>query len=184
MAASRSAKPASVRHCPTRRYSPGPRQSHRRWRFSWLSLPLLSLYFLSTLLQEKSPLREGTGKNLTAWLCRGGGMPRPPGSDVKTAEIGEKARRDREMPSPGGWRSAQRIRNLYDCRWQSYLYYAVSPQGLTDEVEAGDSHHRLVLHCSLRPHPVRLEPDHLPLQGKAFLRRSGALRLISYFRSL
>ena len=62
-------------------------------------------------------------------------MPRPPGSDVKTAEIGEKARRDREMPSPGGWCSAQRIRNLYDCRWQSYLYYGVTPFGVTDEVE-------------------------------------------------
>ena len=30
----------------------------------------------------------------------------------------------------------------------------------TDEVEAIDYHHRLVRHCSLRPHPVRLEPDH------------------------
>ena len=37
---------------------------------------------------------------------------------------------------------------------------AGSPQGLTDEVEAIDYHHRLVRHCSLRPHPVRLEPDH------------------------
>ena len=37
---------------------------------------------------------------------------------------------------------------------------AGSPQGLTDEVEAIDYHHRLVRHCSLRPHPVRLGPDH------------------------
>ena len=46
---------------------------------------------------------------------------------------------------------------------------AGSPLGLTDEVEATDYHHRLVQNCNLRPHPVRLEPDHLPLQGKAFL---------------
>ena len=44
---------------------------------------------------------------------------------------------------------------------------AGSPLGLTDEVEATDYHHRLVQNCNLRPHPVRLEPDHLPLQGKA-----------------
>ena len=37
---------------------------------------------------------------------------------------------------------------------------AGSPQGLTDEVEADDYHHRLVQNCSLRPHPVRLGPDH------------------------
>ena len=37
---------------------------------------------------------------------------------------------------------------------------AGSPQGLTDEVEAVDYHHGLVRHCSLQPHPVRLEPDH------------------------
>ena len=37
---------------------------------------------------------------------------------------------------------------------------AGSPLGLTDEVEATDYHHRLVQNCNLRPHPVRLEPDH------------------------
>ncbi len=37
---------------------------------------------------------------------------------------------------------------------------AGSPQGLTDEVEAVDYHHGLVRHCYLRPHPVRLGPDH------------------------
>ena len=31
-----------------------------------------------------------------------------------------------KTPSPGGWYSAQRIQNLYDCRWQSYLYYGVT----------------------------------------------------------
>ena len=53
---------------------------------------------------------------------------------------------------------------------------AGSPLGLTDEVEATDYHHRLVQNCNLRPHPVRLEPDHLPLQGKAFLCPGGLLR--------
>ena len=38
----------------------------------------------------------------------------------------------------------------------------------TDEVEANDYHHRMVRRCYLRPHPVRLWPDHLPLQGKVF----------------
>ena len=40
------------------------------------------------------PAPGRNGENLTAWLCRGGGMARLPGSDVKTAEIGEKARRE------------------------------------------------------------------------------------------
>ena len=35
-----------------------------------------------------------------------------------------------------------------------------SPQGLTDEVEAINFYHELVRRCDLRPHPVRLEPDH------------------------
>ena len=39
----------------------------------------------------------------------------------------------------------------------------------TDEVEAKNLRYKLVQNCYLRPHPVRLEPDHLPLQGKAFL---------------
>ena len=39
----------------------------------------------------------------------------------------------------------------------------------TDEVEAKNYHHGMVRRGYLRPHPVRLEPDHLPLQGKAFL---------------
>ena len=66
---------------------------------------------------------------------------------------------------------------------------AGSPQGLTDEVEAKNYHHKLVRRCYLLPHPVRLEPDHrsrgmtatgshidfgfaarsTTLQGKAFL---------------
>ena len=37
---------------------------------------------------------------------------------------------------------------------------AGSPQGLTDEVEVTNHNHELVRRCYLRPHPVRLEPDH------------------------
>ena len=37
---------------------------------------------------------------------------------------------------------------------------AGSPLGLTDEVEAINFRHGLVQTCNLRPHPVRLEPDH------------------------
>ena len=48
---------------------------------------------------------------------------------------GSIPRRGVKKPSPGGWCSAQRIQNLYDCQWQSYLYYGVTPFGVTDEVE-------------------------------------------------
>ena len=46
----------------------------------------------------------------------------------------------------------------------------------TDEVEAKNYRHKSVQRCYLRPHPVRLWPDHLPLQGKAFLRPISPLR--------
>ena len=66
---------------------------------------------------------------------------------------------------------------------------AGSPLGLTDEVEAKNYRHEMVQRCYLRPHPVRLKPDHhsrgmtatgshidfgfaarsTTLQGKAFL---------------
>ena len=75
---------------------------------------------------------------------------------------------------------------------------AGSPQGLTDEVEAINFYHGSVRRCDLRPHPVRLEPDHhsrgmtatgshidfgfaarsTTLQGKAFLKRSAAFASI------
>ena len=84
-----------------------------------------------------------------------------------SGKIDEKARRDREKPSPGGWCSAQRIQNLYDCRWQSYLYYAGATSVATDEVEAINYHHRLVRRCYLRPHPSRaVARDTFPSRGR------------------
>ena len=86
-----------------------------------------------------------------------------------SGKIDEKARRDREKPSPGGWCSAQRIQNLYDCRWQSYLYYGGPAQAGPDEVEG----HRFVTahgdSRSLRPHQSQLTLRQLPLQGKPLL---------------
>ena len=61
---------------------------------------------------------------------------------------------------------------------------AGSPQGLTDEVEATNDRHKLVRHCYLRPHPVRLEPDHLPLQGKAFFASPGSAYEIRAHRGM
>ena len=64
--------------------------------------------------------------------CRGGGMPRC--AEFHTQKpAGQKA-------SPGGEAGATSV--------------------ATDEVEAVDYHHRLVRRCYLRPHPVRLGPDH------------------------
>ena len=72
----------------------------------------------------------------------------------------------KRKPSPGGWCSAQRIQNLYDCRWQSYRYYGVTPFGVTDEVEAKNYHYGMVQNCYLRPHQSQLTLRQLPLQGK------------------
>ena len=63
-------------------------------------------------------------------------------------------------------------KNLYDCRWQSYRYYAVATSVATDEVEAIDYHHRLVRRCYLRPHPSRAKArDTFPSRGRLSLRR-------------
>ena len=79
------------------------------------------------------------------FVCRGGGMPRP--LEFHTQKWrGAKA-------SPGGKAGATLV--------------------ATDEVEAKNLRYKLVQNCYLRPHPVRLEPDHLPLQGKAFSVPSG-----------
>ena len=60
-------------------------------------------------------------------------------------------------------------KNLYDCRWQSYRYYAGATSVATDEVEAIDYHHRLVRRCYLRPHPSRtLARDTFPSRGRLF----------------
>ena len=67
-----------------------------------------------------------------AWHCRGVGMPR-------CAEFYTQ-KPARRKASPGG--------------------EAGSSQELTDEVEAIVHHHESVQNCYLRPHPVRLEPDH------------------------
>ena len=76
-------------------------------------------------------------------------------------------------PSPGGWCSAQRIQNLYDCRWQSYLYYGGPAQAGPDEVEG----HRFVTahgdSRSLRPHQSQLTLRQLLLQEKPFLKSTG-----------
>ena len=76
-------------------------------------------------------------------------------------------------PSPGGWCSAQRIQNLYDCRWQSYLYYGGPAQAGPDKVEG----HRFVTahgdSRSLRPHQSQLTLRQLLLQEKPFLRSTG-----------
>ena len=67
--------------------------------------------------------------------------PLSEGAVCPTGRLGECAYfRSRDLDalrkgSPGGWCSAQRIKNLYDCRWQSYRYYGVTPYGVTDEVE-------------------------------------------------
>ena len=59
-------------------------------------------------------------------------------------------------------------RNIHDCRWQSYRYYAGAAFVATDEVETSDYHHRLVRRCYLRPHPSwALAHDTFP-PGKAF----------------
>ena len=74
---------------------------------------------------------------------------------------------------PWGWCSAQRIQNLYDCRWQSYLYYGGPAQAGPDEVEG----HRFVTahgdSRSLRPHQSQLTLRQLLLQEKPFLRSTG-----------
>ena len=79
---------------------------------------------------------------------------------------------------------------------------AGSPLGLTDEVEAKNYRQRKVQRCYLRPHPVRLKPDHhsrgmtatgshidfgfaarsTTLQGKAFLCFERLLRRFSPLR--
>ena len=75
------------------------------------------------------------------------------------------------------WRVELRAanRNKYDCRWQSYINCAGSPQGLTDEVEAIDHHHKLVRRCYLRPHPSRAEArDTFPWRGRLWPVRIGS----------
>ncbi len=42
----------------------------------------------------------------------------------------------------------------------------------------------MVQNCYLRPHPVRLEPDHLPLQGKAFFASPGSAYEIRAHRGM
>ena len=84
-------------------------------------------------------------------------------------------RRDREKPSPGGWCSAQRIQNLYDCRWQSYLYYGGPAQAGPDEVEGNSVVPTCGDNRSLRPHQSQLTLRQLPLQGKPFLRSTGVV---------
>ena len=81
---------------------------------------------------------------------------------------------------------------------------AGSPQGLTDEVEVTNHNHELVRRCYLRPHPVRLEPDHhsrgmtatgshidfgfaarsTTLQGKAFFASPGSAYEIRAHRGM
>ena len=78
-----------------------------------------------------------------------------------------------KKPSPGGWCSAQRIRNLYDCRWQSYLYYGVTPFGVTDEVEGSSVVPTYGDNRWLRPHQSALAGCQLLLQEKPFLRSTG-----------
>ena len=79
---------------------------------------------------------------------------------------------DQSFP-PGGLCPAQRIQNLYDCRWQSYLYYGGPAQAGPDEVEG----HRFVTahgdSRSLRPHQSQLTLRQLLLQEKPFLRSTG-----------
>ena len=61
-------------------------------------------------------------------------------------------------------------KNLYDCRWQSYRYYAGATSVATDEVEAENYHHEMVLRCYLRPHPSRaMARDTFPSRGRLFL---------------
>ena len=71
-------------------------------------------------------------------------------------------------PSPGGWCSAQRIQNLYDCQWQSYLYYGGPAQAGPDEVEGNSVVPTCGDNRSLRPHQSALAGCQLPLQGKPF----------------
>ena len=57
-------------------------------------------------------------------------------------------------------------RNKHDCRWQSYLYYAVTPSGVTEGVYAIDTVKAIVRYSPTRtnrtPPPSRLTPTHLP----------------------
>ena len=92
----------------------------------------------------------------------------PAGLQCLSGKFDAKARRDREKPSPGGWCSAQRIQNLYDCQWQSYLYYGVTPFGVTDEVEGNSVVPTYGDNRQLRPHQSQLTLRQLPLQGKPF----------------
>ena len=102
-------------------------------------------------------------------------MPRPLGNNVRAAKIDASPAGTEKKPSPGGWCSAQRIQNLYDCRWQSYLYYGVTPFGVTDEVEGSNFVPTYGNNRSLRPHQSALAGCQLPLQGKPSLRSTGAV---------
>ena len=83
-----------------------------------------------------------------------------------------------EKPSPGGWCSAQRIRNLYDCRWQSYLYYGGPAQAGPDEVEGHSVVPTYGDDWQLQPHQSQLTLRQLPLQGKPSLRSTGPVFLV------
>ena len=57
---------------------------------------------------------------------------------------------------PWGVCPAQRIQNLYDCQWQSYLYYGGPAQAGPDEVEGSNFVPTYGDHRSLRPHQSQL----------------------------
>ena len=54
----------------------------------------------------------------------------------------------------------------------------------TDEVETKNCHREMIQNRDLRPHPVRLRPDHLPLQGKAFFASPGSAYEIRAHRGM
>ena len=83
----------------------------------------------------------------------------------------------RKKPSPGGWCSAQRIQNLYDCQWQSYLYYGGPAQAGPDEVEGHSVVPTYGENRQLRPHPSALKGCQLLLQEKPSLRSTGPVPL-------
>ena len=94
-------------------------------------------------------------------------MPRP--LEFYTQNLAKR------KPSPGGWCSAQRIKNLYDCQWQSYLYYGGPAQAGPDEVEGHSVVPTYGDDWRLRPHQSQLTLRQLPLQGKPFLRSTGVV---------
>ena len=71
-------------------------------------------------------------------------------------------------------------RNKHDCRWQSYLYYAVTPSGVTAGVYAIDTVKAIVRYSPTRtnrtPPPSHASVAHLPLHAGRLFSVPSALR--------